>query len=251
MNHLNHLNHLNNLNNFSSLSNIIKTILMDADDTLWKNNCYYEEAIKSFAFMMEEKGLIPSGAESVLRKQEIENVRHYGYGSRSFTLSMLDVYEEACLSAGREKDSNEVNRIKEIGHSTGYYPITLMEGVEETLPHLYERNCLILVTKGSIEEQRAKVERSRIAHYFLDVRIVSEKDKDTYLSITQEFELDPNLTWMVGNSPKSDINPAKAAGLGTVLIPCSFTWEHEMEQLSQEGRETIVLDSFALLKEHF
>jgi putative hydrolase of the HAD superfamily len=125
-----------------------------------------------------------------------------------------------------------------------------MPGVRETLPALHSSNRLILVTKGHREEQANKLQRSGLADYFHDVEVVFEKTVDTYREVAARHRLEVSHTWMVGNSPRSDINPAKAAGLKTVFIPYHTTWQHEVEEIAPEG-ETLVLEHFGRLAEYF
>jgi len=220
------------------------TLLIDADDTLWENNRFFEKEILAFVSLMKKEGLMPGRIEEVFREREIDNVKHYGYGSTSFMKSMLEVYREACSIEKRPVEDWLVEWINGAGDRTRSYPIIFLPGVEEALPTLYEKNNLILLTKGYEEEQRAKVKRSGLSCYFIHVKVVPEKDENTYRSIIRDFELDPEHTWMIGNSPKSDINPAKKAGLGTVLIPYHSTWAHEVDEIYENGRETVVLNDF-------
>ncbi len=132
----------------------------------------------------------------------------------------------------------------------GQHPIELMPGVYETLPALHEHNRLILFTKGRADEQLGKLHRSGLAPYFHGVEVVFEKSVATYQSLITKHRLAPAATWMIGNSPRTDINPAKAAGWGTVFIPYHTTWHHEVEEIA-EPATTIVLDNFARLRHHF
>ncbi|HEV3310207.1 MAG TPA: HAD hydrolase-like protein, partial [Chloroflexota bacterium] len=99
------------------------------------------------------------------------------------------------------------------------------------LQHLRANNRLFLLTKGDSEEQRDKVTRSRLAHYFEHVEVVLEKNVEAYVNFVERLGLDPARTWMIGNSPRSDINPALAAGLNAVHIPHPQTWEMELEEI--------------------
>jgi putative hydrolase of the HAD superfamily len=131
-------------------------------------------------------------------------------------------------------------------------PLQLLEGVRETLTYLSPRHDLFLLTKGDSEEQKLKVERSGIEEYFRRVVIVPEKNVSTYHRVVSELQIDPQRAWMVGNSPRSDINPALAAGLNAVFIPHPHTWhlEHEEVQFVGEGR-LLTLSTFAELSTSF
>ena len=128
----------------------------------------------------------------------------------------------------------------------------LLEGVIETLDYLSPRYSLVLLTKGDVEEQKLKVERSGIEELFRQVVIVQEKDVATYHRVAKELQVVPKQTWMVGNSPRSDINPALAAGLNAVYIPHPHTWrlEHEEVQNTGEG-QLLTLSTFADLRTYF
>jgi putative hydrolase of the HAD superfamily len=131
--------------------------------------------------------------------------------------------------------------------------IDFLPEVPETLQYLQNRHRLILVTKGAVAEQSGKIERSGVRRYFPDVEIVAEKDASTYARIIQQFALDRDSTWMIGNSPKSDINPALAAGLHAVFIPHGDTWvlEHEELNPAPSGQKLLIVGRFAELREHF
>ena len=132
-------------------------------------------------------------------------------------------------------------------------PLEVLDGVEETLQALGARHDLTLMTKGHPEEQRLKIDRSGLGSYFRHAAVVAEKDVDAYHQLVADVGLDPALTWMVGNSPRSDVNPALAAGLNAVFIPHPHTWRLEHEDLLDPpgpGR-LLVLDRFADLRAHF
>jgi putative hydrolase of the HAD superfamily len=221
------------------------TLLIDADDTLWHNNIYYEQAIADFIEIMTELGFNRTVIEKEVRKREVENIRHHGYGSVCFTITMLEVYKETCDKSKLTTDEDIIKRIGENGKRTRDYDIDLLPGVEETLSVLSDKCTLIIVTKGCTNEQMAKIERSGLQKYFHDIIIVSEKDPEVYGSIINKHGLDPDKTWMIGNSARSDINPAKAAGLRTAYIPYHATWEFENEDISEQGYETAILEDFS------
>ena len=114
-------------------------------------------------------------------------------------------------------------RIVSFSRSIRDHEIELMPGVAEVLPELASRHHLILMTKGNAEEQTDKLVRSGLAHHFSSVEIPREKNPDAYHSVCQKYELKPHATWMIGNSPKSDINPALSAGLHNRLLPAKGT----------------------------
>jgi putative hydrolase of the HAD superfamily len=139
-------------------------------------------------------------------------------------------------------------------HRITEYPIALIEGVPETLSYLCKRkHHLILMTKGNITEQSGKVERSGLREYFSAIEIVAEKNAPTYRNIVSKYQLAQDATWMVGNSPKSDINPALAAGINAVFVPHDQTWvlEHEAVNPAPEGVHLLQVERFSDLQNHF
>ncbi|MCI0408804.1 MAG: HAD hydrolase-like protein, partial [Acidobacteria bacterium] len=135
-------------------------------------------------------------------------------------------------------------KLARLGRQIREMPIEFLPGVLETLPRLRERFRLILFTKGHPPEQRRKVERSRIAPLFHHLEFTAEKDRQAYVRLVDRHRLHPPSTWMVGNSPRSDINPALAAGLNAILIPHPRTWELEHEEVDGESERLRVIARF-------
>jgi putative hydrolase of the HAD superfamily len=227
------------------------TLLIDADDTLWHNNIFYEQAIENFVNIMEKVGLCRIEIEEKMRIREMENVKHHGYGSVCFTITMLEVYREACESYGIPKCEILTSEIEENGKLTRDYDIELLPGVMDTLPILAEKFRLIIVTKGCHDEQMSKIKRSGIKGHFDEIIVVKEKKPEVYKSILEKNQLVPENTWMIGNSIRSDINPAKTCGIKTAYIPYHATWEFENEELSNHGHETVILKDFSEIVELF
>jgi len=220
-------------------------LLIDADDTLWENNIYFEQAIHGFITFLDHSRLTREEVRTVL--DEVE--RLMGYGTTNFTRSLVETYRRLAEKDLRDEDVQQVRRF---GESIRTHPLQFLDGVKETLDYLSPRHDLVLLTKGDLEEQKLKVERSGIEQCFRKVVIVQEKNVATYHQVTSELQVDPQHTWMVGNSPRSDINPALAAGLKAVYIPHPHTWhfEHEEVQDAGEGR-VLTLSTFAELRSHF
>jgi putative hydrolase of the HAD superfamily len=220
-------------------------LLIDADDTLWENNIYFEHAIHDFITFLNHSRLTPEEVREVLDDVE----RLMGYGSANFTRSLVETYRR--LAEGDLQDA-DVQQVRQLGERIRSQPLQLIDGVAETLEYLAARHDLFLFTKGDHEEQQLKVERSGITGYFRQVLIEPEKDVATYRRIVGELEVDPQLSWMVGNSPRSDINPALAVGLKAVYIPHPHTWrlEHEEIEYADEKR-VLTLAAFAELQSHF
>lgn len=227
------------------------TLIIDADDTLWENNVYFEEAIASFTESLRKESPALTDVEEILREKEKSVMKKVGYGSGCLCETMMVLYREICEKENRAMSPGMLRQIEQSRHFLKHHDIVFLDGVEETLPLLRKRNTLILLTKGNESEQMGKINRSGMSDHFHYIRIVPEKDPDVYHALVSKLDLSPDSTWMIGNSPRSDINPAKAAGLGTVLIPYHATWIHEMEEVSHGGRETIVVKSFSELARLF
>jgi putative hydrolase of the HAD superfamily len=223
-----------------------QTLLIDADDTLWENNIYFERAIAAFIGYLNHHEYTPAEVRQTLNAVERETILAYGYGLTSFTRSLVTCFERLNPAAvTREK----VDRILSFARSIAEQEIELMPGVAETLTKLASRHRLILMTKGDQAEQADKLTRSGLAELFSAVEIVAEKDPAAYREVIARHELTPHTSWMIGNSPKSDINPALAAGLHAVFLFHKDTWvlEHAALDPAPLGQHLIELDSFAKL----
>jgi putative hydrolase of the HAD superfamily len=227
-----------------------QTLLIDADDTLWENNVYFERAIANFISFLNHREYTPEQVRLVLNDVERDSIVKHGYGLHSFAHSLVDTFEK--LSAEPiTPDLHE--RIHSFAHEIADHPVELIHGVPETLDYLSQRHHLIMMTKGNPTEQAGKVERSGLKEYFAAIEIVAEKDESIYRSAISKYGLATDVTWMVGNSPKSDINPALAAGLHAVFIPHDQTWILEHEELASAPPEQrlLVVERFAELRKHF
>jgi putative hydrolase of the HAD superfamily len=227
-----------------------QTILIDADDTLWENNVYFERAIASFVSFLNHHEFSPEQVRSVLNDVERECIVTHGYGLHSFAHALVRTFERLSVQPVTPELQAQV---RSFTHSIENHDIEMLPEVPETLQYLSERHRLILVTKGAVPEQSGKVERSALKKYFEAVEIVAEKDAAEYSRIVEQFGLDRQTTWMVGNSPKSDINPALAAGLHAVFVPHGDTWilEHEELNAAPAGQTLLIVGRFAELREHF
>jgi putative hydrolase of the HAD superfamily len=227
-----------------------QTLLIDADDTLWENNIYFERAIAKFISFLDHREHSPDAIRLILNDVERESIASHGYGLHSFSHSLVQTFERLSV----EPVTPELHdRIRSFAHQIADQPIEVLPGVPETLQYLGERHHLILMTKGNFTEQSGKVERSGLKEYFAAVEIVAEKDESTYRSAIAKYALSADSTWMVGNSPKSDINPALAAGLHAIFVPHGDTWILEHEDLADAppNQRLLVVERFADLKSHF
>ncbi|HET7751511.1 MAG TPA: HAD family hydrolase [Terriglobales bacterium] len=227
-----------------------QALLIDADDTLWENNIYFERAIAQFISFLNHHSYTPEEIREILNEVERECIIKHGYGMHSFAHALVDTFERISL----EPVTPELHqKIVGFAHSIADHPVEILPGVPETLQYLSQRHHLIMVTKGAMAEQSGKVERSGLKDYFAAVEIVAEKDSGTYRDVVFKYGLGHGTTWMVGNSPKSDINPALAAGLNAVFVPHGNTWILEHEELAQAELplQLLVIERFTDLAEHF
>jgi putative hydrolase of the HAD superfamily len=227
-----------------------QTLLVDADDTLWENNVYFERAIAAFISYLNHRDYSPAEVRRELNAVERETILARGYGLTSFTHSLLTCFERLSAEPVTEE---KLERVLSFARSISEQEIELLPGVLETLGELTVRHRLILMTKGNQAEQADKLARSGLAPHFAAVEIVKEKDPATYRAVIARHELTPHTSWMIGNSPKSDINPALAAGLHAVFVYHKDTWalEHAEIDPAPEGQQLLELDSFEMLAQIF
>jgi putative hydrolase of the HAD superfamily len=231
-------------------TNGAQTLFIDADDTLWENNVYFERAIAKFISFLNHHEFTPEQVRAVLNQVERESILKHGYGLHSFAHSLVDTFEKLSV----EPITAELHdKIHSFCHEIAEHPVEFLPAVPETLQYLSERHHLILMTKGAIAEQSGKVERSGLKEYFAAIEIVAEKNAKAYREMVSKYALAPNETWMIGNSPKSDINPALAAGLNAVFVPHGDTWilEHEEVAPVPPSQQLLIVNQFAQLREHF
>jgi putative hydrolase of the HAD superfamily len=223
-----------------------QTLLIDADDTLWENNVYFERAIAAFIGYLNHRTYSPAEVRKTLNAVERETILEHGYGLTSFTRSLLACFER--LSHSRITEENR-RRVTGFAQAIAAQEIELLPGVKESLAQLSLRHELILMTKGNQAEQADKLARSGLAPSFTAVEIVQEKDPAAYLAVMARHDVRPHSTWMIGNSPKSDINPALAAGLNAVFLFHKDTWvlEHAEIDPVPDGQRLLELDSFPCL----
>jgi putative hydrolase of the HAD superfamily len=227
-----------------------QTLLIDADDTLWENNIYFERAIANFISFLNHHEYSPGQVREVLNAVERECIVTHGYGLHSFAHALVQTFEKLSVELLTPALHETINGF---AHTIAEHPVEILPGVPETLAWLSARHHLILLTKGHVAEQTGKIERSGLKDYFSACEVVAEKDASTYYAVVSKYELAPDSTWMVGNSPKSDINPALAAGLNAVFVPHGNTWilEHEELAAAQPPSRLLVVQSFAGLTQHF
>ena len=227
-----------------------QTLLIDADDTLWENNVYFERAIAAFISYLDHRTHSPAQVRQVLNACEHETIAAHGYGLSSFRRSLVSCYRRLAVHPVTDEHVECIHAFTRVVHE---HPIELLPGVAETLSGLARSHRLILMTKGDTAEQAGKLDRSGLAAHFSAVEIVAEKDPATYRAVAARHNLQLASSWMIGNSPKSDINPALAAGFHAVFLVHSDTWvlEHAEVSTPPPGQQLIELDAFARLSEIF
>jgi putative hydrolase of the HAD superfamily len=227
-----------------------QTLLIDADDTLWENNVYFERAIAKFISFLNHHEFSPEQVREVLNDVERECIVKHGYGLHSFSHALVDTFERLSVSPVTPELHAQITSF---AHSVSDHPIELLPEVSQTLEYLTSRHRLILVTKGAVPEQSGKIERSGLKSYFAETEILAEKNSAAYEKLIEKHRLVRETAWMIGNSPKSDINPALAAGLSAVFVPHGDTWilEHEELNAAPPSQRLLMVGGFAELREHF
>ncbi|UKY49197.1 HAD family hydrolase [Streptomyces inhibens] len=223
-------------------------LIFDADDTLWENNVIFERVIDEFLDWMVHPELDRDGVRAVLDGIEAANAVTLGYGSKVFLHSLGECVERL---RGRAATVEESARIAGWAAAFDGGRVELIPQVAETLAELARRHELLLLTKGDTEEQERKVAASGLTRHFRGVHIVAEKNVATYEELTRAYDLVPTSAWMIGNSPKSDILPARSAGLNAVFIPNDHTWVLEHDELDPGDDKVLRLSAFGELLRHF
>ena len=224
-------------------------LIVDADDTLWENNIYFERAFEDFVDYLDHSSMTAQQIRDVLDEIEVVNAKVHGYGSKNFGRNLQLTYQHLCE---RKIEPDHLAAVMSIAERILEQPLELIDGVAETLEYLASRHDLTLFTKGHPEEQKMKVDRSGLGVYFGHTAIVKEKEAAAYRALVQDRRMDPARTWMIGNSPKSDINPALEAGLNAVFVPHPHTWILEKQDIRRTGPGKLLeLETFARLRDCF
>jgi putative hydrolase of the HAD superfamily len=227
----------------------MSVLIFDADDTLWENNIYFERAFDDFVEFLDHSALTAPQVRDVLNEIELVNSKIHGYGSLNFGRNLQQAYQHL---AEREIRPADLEHVMSLAERILRQPVELIEDVEKTLEELSQRHKLALFTKGHPDEQRLKVDRSGLGRHFSHTAIVKEKDSPAYTRLIEENEFPAAHSWMIGNSPKSDINPALEAGLGAVLVPHARTWILEHQELrTTAGARFLQVERFADLRRLF
>ncbi len=231
-----------------NLKDKIKQILFDADDTLWENNIYYLEANHNFFDLLAQGGFSEEEVAEEFDKLELKVINERGYGSINYIYILEELFNKYNKLAGGKLDAD---RLRDIIARFKEHPLKrpqVFEKVEETLRYLRERYKLYILTKGDDNEQSGKIVRSGLDQLVDDYFVLPEKSDEEYKAILKKFNWTAAETCMVGNSPKSDVNPALRCGMYAVYIPYRETWKVDLEPIVDQQQRLIVLKSFAELK---
>jgi putative hydrolase of the HAD superfamily len=225
------------------------TLFIDADDTLWENNIYFDAVVAQYVALVASHGCPPAQAIERLLEIERARTRQFGYGVANFQSSL----EAACRTLLDGRDIvREVDALRELCSGLRRRAVANLAGVSETLRVLAGRHRVILFTKGDLDDQHAKVARSGLRSLLHQVDVLVEKDRTAYLDAVDRHGADPSRTWMIGNSPKSDVIPALEAGLGAVFIPHAATWALELTALPDPTHPRLtIVERFSDLLTHF
>jgi putative hydrolase of the HAD superfamily len=224
-------------------------LIFDADDTLWDSNIHFLQAEADFVAELLAAGVgAMEAVNAALRRRELEIIKSHGYGREPFVVMMRMVAAELAPLSARQTLGAAVERI---AAQFLERECALLPGVEATLVELAARHHLTLFTKGQPREQLRTLERSGLRRHFSHVEVPAEKDEAAYRRLVVTAALDRTRTFMIGNSPRSDINPALRAGLRAVFIPHPHTWELEHEEVDLADDRVTVIINFRILREIF
>ena len=224
------------------------SLIFDADDTLWHNNVLFENVIQRYFDWLAHPTLDRAQLRAVLAEVELANARAGGYGARAFLRNLAETFEKLMAKPVSPAQAAELEVLAE---ALLRHDIELMPEVPAVLGELGGRHDLYLLTKGDAQEQQRKVDASGLAGHFLAVHIVPEKEPAVYREVAALHGLDPASTWMIGNSPRSDILPARAAGMNAVYIPHEQAWWLDHADLAADDGRILRLPRFSALREHF
>lgn len=220
----------------------IRLVGFDGDDTLWRSQDYFDEAQAQF------EGIVGAYADlgdvrvhEHLYQVEKRNLALFGYGVKGMALSMI---EAALEITGQRMSGADVQRIVALAKSLLQHPVELLPGIRDAVERIAAERDVVLITKGDLFHQEAKVRQSGLTDSFRRIEIVSEKDVGTYARLLQEFELAPAQFLMIGNSLRSDIAPVLQLGGWGVHMPYHTTWAHENEaQIDADPARLRTVDS--------
>ena len=210
---------------------VLDVIAFDADDTLWHNEHHYVWAQDRLQALLSGY-YHGDGLQEELDKTELANIPIFGYGTKSFGLSMI---ETAIRLAGDQIRGGDILKILQLVKEMLRAPVELLDHVAEVIPALAASHTLMVITKGDLLDQERKIASSGLAHYFAHVEVVSDKTVGDYRSLFDRLQIDPRSLLMVGNSLRSDILPVVSLGSHAVHVPYAITWQHETVSTQDAG----------------
>jgi putative hydrolase of the HAD superfamily len=233
--------------NILMLQNRFHLIGFDADDTLWHNERLYHDARARFRAVLAACGA-PYEEDDIderVNETELRNLEFYGYGISSFVLSLIETSIE--LTSGRISGT-DVRELIQLSKEMLAADVELFDDAADTLARVGAVGPLMLITKGDLLHQRAKVQRSGLADYFRYVEVVSHKTEEIYAGILQRHGVDPSRFLMIGNSVRSDILPVLQLGGWAIHIPAALSWSHEHADVPDALKDRcLVVDRLAVL----
>jgi putative hydrolase of the HAD superfamily len=224
------------------------TLLVNADNTLWESNVFFEHTLERFFSLVEPFGYARAYARHILNETERQNIQQHGYGVRSFARSLEQSYMKLAGGLAQRSALDEVaSMVAELEHT----PPRVLDGVPETLAYLSSRHRMILFTKGEPAEEAAKVERSGLHGFFDSIEIVADKNIRVYGDLIDKHHVVKSYAWLVGSSAQLEINPALQAGLNAAYVPHSPSWNKEDAELHSGAGKLLIVSSFRGLRDHF
>lgn len=226
-------------------------LLIDADDTLWEDAINFREAVYSLAktlnqYHYQTQDEILTSLRHYMSVQQNLDIDEHGLGPKCFFISMHKVLKQVIqeLEIDHHHEALLVE-LRKIEHEFYHQPLTLRANVEETLAVLSrEPFKLYLYTQGEVEHQRSKLRRSALEPYFHEQVIIPMKTVDNLRNILREYKIPTQSAVIIGNSTRSDINPAKELGLKTIHCKHPYTWERENHPMLETGPRTHIVDDF-------
>jgi putative hydrolase of the HAD superfamily len=200
-----------------------KIIAFDADDTLWHNEPFFDEAQEKFCALFQSYASHQEILQLILSHQ-VKNLPLYGFGIKAFTLSMV---ESALNLTNQQISGHVIDKILQIGKDLLLKPVELLPDVEEVLDALKGKYKLIVATKGDLKDQHRKLHDSGLGHFFHHIEVMSDKAEVDYTKMLGRLDIQPNDFMMIGNSLKSDVLPVLNIGGIGVHIPYHTTWAYE------------------------
>ena len=215
-----------------SLKDRFDTIFFDADDTLWENERYFRNAEAQFTELLADY-TTPEGVQQMLWQKQEDNIPLFGYGSKTYLISMTDAAMDLC---GGMLPDRIYYGIKKIITDLAFHELEIIDGVVETLEALQGHYKLIVATKGDMPEQMGKFRTSGLAKYFHHCEVMENKDEKNYLELAAKNDIAPERILMIGNSVKSDIAPVVNLGGTAIHTPHEVVWVHEMMDMPESDR---------------